>query len=227
MLTGRGLSLLTIAAVCALLAASLAGCGATPEPTTVSQPEATQAPEATKAPEATEAPEPTKAPEPTEEPVAEETSVIILSMEDPPSFNHWLTDTGYENLVAEMTLLGMADIGPNSEIFPELAAELPTVENGGVVVDEDAWTMDVTWTMRDDIFWEDGEPVTADDVIFTWNALADPETGMWVPGMDYTDSIEKIDDYYLCGPLQQRLSRLPGATWWVPWRNLARALLHR
>jgi peptide/nickel transport system substrate-binding protein len=63
------------------------------------------------------------------------------------------------------------------------------------VIDWDAWTMDVTWKMREDVFWEDGEPVTSDDVIFTWNALADPETGMWVPGMDYTDSIEKIDDY--------------------------------
>ena len=123
------------------------------------------------------------------------TSVTILSMSDPPSFNHWLTDTGYENLVAEMVLLAMADIGPRGEIFPELAAELPTVENGGVVIDEDEWTMEVTWKMREDVYWEDGEPVTADDVLFTWNALADPETGMWVPGMDYTDSVEKIDDY--------------------------------
>ena len=123
------------------------------------------------------------------------TSVVILSMEDPPSFNHWLTDTGYENLVAEMTLLGRADIGPRSEIYPELAAELPTEENGGVVIDWDEWTMEVTWKMREDVFWEDGEPVTADDVLFTWNALADPETGMWVPGIDYTDSLEKIDDY--------------------------------
>ncbi|MGD9145164.1 MAG: peptide ABC transporter substrate-binding protein [Anaerolineae bacterium] len=183
MLTGRMLRVLVLTAICALLATSLGGCGAATEPAEVAQPEATTAPE------------PTTEPEPTEEPVAEETSVVILSMEDPPSFNHFLTDTGYENLVAEMVLLGMADIGPNSEIFPELAAELPTVENGGVVIDEDAWTMDVTWTMRDDIFWEDGEPVTADDVIFTWDALTDEETGMWVPGMDYTDSIEKIDDY--------------------------------
>jgi peptide/nickel transport system substrate-binding protein len=32
-------------------------------------------------------------------------------------------------------------------------------------------------------------------VVFTWKALADPETGTWVPGMDYTESIEKVDDY--------------------------------
>jgi peptide/nickel transport system substrate-binding protein len=55
--------------------------------------------------------------------------------------------------------------------------------------------MDVTWNMRDDVFWADGEPVTADDVIFTWEAIADPEGGIWAEGLDYTDSIEKIDDY--------------------------------
>jgi peptide/nickel transport system substrate-binding protein len=174
-----------------VMSIALAACGGedatdTPQP---AAPEPTAAPE-----EPTKAPEPTEPP-PTEVPEPAETTITILTMEDPPSFNHWLTDTGYENLVAEMVLLGMADIGPQGEIFPELAAELPTEENGGVVIDEDAWTMDVTWTMRDDVYWEDGEPVTADDVIFTWDALADPETGMWVPGMDYTDSIEKIDDY--------------------------------
>ncbi|MBN1148195.1 MAG: ABC transporter substrate-binding protein, partial [Anaerolineales bacterium] len=44
-------------------------------------------------------------------------------------------------------------------------------------------------------FWADGEQVTADDVIFTWNAITDPEMGIWVDGVDYTDSIEKIDDF--------------------------------
>ncbi|HEY77385.1 MAG TPA: hypothetical protein G4O00_14605, partial [Thermoflexia bacterium] len=149
--------------------------------------------EATQGPPPSEEEEATQQPPPPEE--EEETSITILAMSDPPSFNHWLTDTGFENLVAEMVLLGLTDIGPHGEIFPELAAELPTVENGGVVINEEDWTMDVVWKLRDDVYWQDGEPVTADDVVFTWNALADPETGIWVPGMDYTESVEKIDDY--------------------------------
>ncbi len=98
-------------------------------------------------------------------------------------------------MLMELVLLGLTDIDPEGEFFLELAAEMPTLENGGVVVDEDAWTMDVTWTMRDDVYWADGEPVTADDVIFTWNAIADPVGGIWAEGRDYTESIEKIDDY--------------------------------
>jgi peptide/nickel transport system substrate-binding protein len=125
----------------------------------------------------------------------EETSIVIVIPEDPPGFNGAVTDTGYEHLVMEMTLLGVADIDPYGDVFPELADELPTLENGGVVFDEEAWTMDVTWKLRDDVYWADGEPVTADDVVFTWDAITDPETGMWVDGVDYTDSVEKIDDY--------------------------------
>jgi peptide/nickel transport system substrate-binding protein len=126
---------------------------------------------------------------------AEETSVTMIIPVDPTGFNGLVTDTGYEQALMELVMLGLTDLDPHGEFLLELAAEMPTVENGGVVVDEDAWTMDVTWTMRDDIYWADGEPVTADDVIFTWNAIADPETGIWAEGLDYTDSIEKIDDY--------------------------------
>lgn len=131
----------------------------------------------------------------TQSPAPQETSVTILIGEAPPSFNASLSDTGYDALVMELVLLGMADLDPQGNVFPELAAELPTVENDGVVVDEENGTMDVTWKMRQDVQWADGKPVTADDVIFTYQALTDPDTGSWTQGIDYVDGIDKIDDY--------------------------------
>jgi len=188
----KSLKALTLVILVTLLVTSLIGCGPSGE-----EEIPTEAPPAEEEP--TEAPpaeeEPTEAP-PVEEPeLEEETSIIILIPEDPTGFNGLVTDTGYEQTLMELALLGLTDIDPQGEFFLELAAEMPTLDNGGVVVDEDAWTMDVTWTMRDDVFWADGEPVTADDVIFTWDAIADPEGGTWAEGIDYTDSIEKIDDY--------------------------------
>jgi peptide/nickel transport system substrate-binding protein len=170
--------------IIALLALLVSGCFGTPAP-----PPPEESPEAP-----ADTPQPTTPPEPTPPPV-EETSVVIIIPEDPPGFNSLVTDTGYEQALMELVLVGLTDIDPEGEFYLELAAEMPTLENGGVVVDEDAWTMDVTWTLRDNIYWADGEPVTADDVIFTWNAIADPETGIWAEGLDYTDSIERIDDY--------------------------------
>jgi len=122
-------------------------------------------------------------------------SITIVIAEDPPSFNPMVADLGYDALVMELVLLGMTDIDPDGNIFPELAAELPTVENGGVAIDEDAGTMSVSWKMRQDLQWQDGAPVTADDVQFTWNAISNPETGTWIPGIDYIDSVEQVDQY--------------------------------
>jgi peptide/nickel transport system substrate-binding protein len=124
-----------------------------------------------------------------------ENSITIVISEDPPSFNPMVADTGYDALVMELALLGMADVDPNGNVFPELAADLPTVENGGVTIDEQAGTMSVTWTMRDDVQWSDGAPVTADDVLFTWTAISDPVNGTWIPGIDYIDSVEKLSQY--------------------------------
>ena len=42
--------------------------------------------------------------------------------------------------------------------------------------------MTVTWKLREDVFWADGEQVTADDVIFTWDAgrCRSMDTRRWI-----------------------------------------------
>jgi len=181
MASNKTLKVMALLVVFALLVASLVSCA--PSATEEAPTEAAPVEEA-----------PTEA-APVEEAPMEETSIVILVPEDPTGFNGLVTDTGYEQALMELTLLGLTEIDPEGNFFLEVAAEMPTIENGDVVVDEDAWTMDVTWKLRDDIMWADGESLTADDVIFTWNAIADPEMGIWAEGLDYTDSLEKIDDY--------------------------------
>ena len=129
------------------------------------------------------------------EPASDSSGIVIVIPEDPPSFNPIVTDTGYDSLVMELVMLGLSDIDANGNVFPELASELPTMDNGGVVLDEDAGTMSVTWKMREDVQWADGTPVTADDVIFTYESIVDPELGGWIPGIDYIESVEKTGDY--------------------------------
>jgi peptide/nickel transport system substrate-binding protein len=125
----------------------------------------------------------------------DDNSIVIVIAEDPPSFNPAISDAGFDSLVMELVMLGLTDLDPEGNVFPELAAELPTLENGGVVVDEEAWTMTATWKLREDVKWSDGTPLTADDVIFTYEAIINPETGGWIPGIDYVDSIEKVDEH--------------------------------
>jgi peptide/nickel transport system substrate-binding protein len=122
-----------------------------------------------------------------------ESTVVIVIPEDPPSFNAIVGDTGYDAMVMHMTMLGLSAIDPSGIVYPQLASELPTVENGGVVVDEENWSMDVTWKLRKDVTWADGTPVTSEDVLFTYKAITNQETGAWIDGIDYVDGVEKID----------------------------------
>ena len=50
-----------------------------------------------------------------------------------------------------------------------LAAEIPTIENGGVSKDFTT----VTWKLRSGVKWSDGTPFTADDVVFTYDYMKD------------------------------------------------------
>lgn len=56
-----------------------------------------------------------------------------------------------------------------------LAAEVPTVENGGVSADGLNWKV----KLRDGVKWHDGKPFTAEDVKFTLELLVDPNFRSW------------------------------------------------
>jgi peptide/nickel transport system substrate-binding protein len=122
----------------------------------------------------------------------EKTSITILIPDNPVAFNGINTDTGYEQALGELVMLSLAETDPQGNIIPELAAEIPTLENGGVTFDEDTWSMTVTWKLRQDVFWADGEQVTAEDVVFTWNVVA---AEAWTSAVDYTDYVELIDEF--------------------------------
>jgi peptide/nickel transport system substrate-binding protein len=58
---------------------------------------------------------------------------------------------------------------------PDLAVDIPTVDNGGVELpDGGADAMIVTWTLKPDLRWSDGEPLTCDDFRYTWEWVMDP-----------------------------------------------------
>ncbi len=116
-----------------------------------------------------------------------EDAIIVSIPIEPPSFNAYLNDTGYEMLAGELVYGALAEIGPDGNYYPELALELPTLENGGL--SEDGLT--VTWRLRPGVLWSDGEPFTSADVRFTWQSLRD--SGIWAPGFDLIEDIETPD----------------------------------
>ncbi len=129
------------------------------------------------------------------QPTADSRPVTIVIPEDPKSFNAAIEDQGYDSMVMKMTLLGLTSIDPDGKVYPQLASELPTIENGGVVTNEATGAMTVTWKLRTDVMWADGAPVTADDVLFTYQAVTHPSTGLAIAGIDYVNGVDKIDEH--------------------------------
>jgi peptide/nickel transport system substrate-binding protein len=76
------------------------------------------------------------------------------------------------------------------EPAPGIATEVPTVENGGISADG----LTYTFTIRDDATWQDGEPVTARDVAFTYRFMLDNKIGAYDNYLPYDPTFETPND---------------------------------
>jgi len=84
---------------------------------------------------------------------------------------------------------------PDKRIFPWIAAEMPVYEKVG-----DKY--EATVKLRDDVYWWDGKPLTADDVVFTGNLMLELRipARYWpdwsITGEEsYVESVQKVDDF--------------------------------
>ena len=79
---------------------------------------------------------------------------------------------------------------PEGNLVPVLAAEIPSKENGGIAPDGRS----VVWKVKPGVTWHDGKPLTADDLVFTWDYARDPATAAVTSGSYKDCKVEKIDD---------------------------------
>ncbi len=100
-------------------------------------------------------------------------TATFLLYEEPDTLNPLIGNTTIAQQVVTAILEGLTYNDPDGNFQPMLAAELPTLDNGGV--SEDLKT--VTWHLKPGLLWSDGEPVTSEDVKFTWEAAKDTANG--------------------------------------------------
>ena len=83
----------------------------------------------------------------------------------------------------------LAQWDADANLEPVLAAEIPSRENGGLAGDGRS----VVWRLKRGVTWHDGQPFTADDVVFNWQYAIDAATATFTAG-NYQDlKLEKID----------------------------------
>jgi len=76
-------------------------------------------------------------------------------------------------------------------LHPILAAEIPTVDNGGLAADGHS----VTWKLKRGVKWHDGQDFSADDVVFNWEYAKNPAVAAVSSGSYAGVQVRKIDDY--------------------------------
>ncbi len=153
-------------AIVVLIALVLAGCGtpaATPAPAATAAPAAQPA-----APEATAAPAPAEA---TAAPAAPATSagpagVFRSPMRTGCAIGTLWTTCGRR--IDEAFLQGLAQVKWTADGVEPLLAESWEMEGEGTAF---------VFHLREGVTWHDGEPFTADDVVYTFNIFANPAVG--------------------------------------------------
>jgi peptide/nickel transport system substrate-binding protein len=76
-----------------------------------------------------------------------------------------------------------------ANLVPVLAAEIPSRANGGLSADGKT----VIWKLKKGVTWHDGQPFTADDVVFNFQYATDPATAAVTVGLYEGQKIEKVD----------------------------------
>jgi peptide/nickel transport system substrate-binding protein len=107
------------------------------------------------------------------------------------SFEMWALT--YDYLIG----YSMKDMSPE----PALATEWETSDDG----------LTWTFTMRDDVMWSDGEPLTAADVAYTYGRVLDggPEAATWSSYLIGVESVEAPDDTTVVITLKKPNAVLP------------------
>jgi peptide/nickel transport system substrate-binding protein len=117
--------------------------------------------------------------------------LILLYWQAPQTLNPHLAPGIKDQAASRIAYEPLASYDAEGRMVPFLAAEIPSLDNGGVAADGRS----VTWKLRPNLFWADGKPFTAADVVFTYKFATNPEVGAsTVSTFRDVASVEAIDE---------------------------------
>lgn len=113
--------------------------------------------------------------------------VVILSAQEPKTLLPHLDLLTLSREVQRLVFDGLLTLDDRGQYVPRLAAEVPTVDNGGISADGRVYT----FRLRRDVRWQDGAPFTAADVEFTWRFITDPKVP--VPSRVVWQDVQRVE----------------------------------
>lgn len=114
------------------------------------------------------------------------------SLYEPNTLNPLLSDVLAVSEVGTLIFSGLTIMDDKGEWIPDLAVEVPTIQNGGVSKDGRV----ITYKLRQGVSWHDGVPFTSEDVKFTWQMIMNRKVNVIQrDGYDKIMDIEIPDKY--------------------------------
>jgi peptide/nickel transport system substrate-binding protein len=126
----------------------------------------------------------TTGPVATEAPTQPKKVVTFIFTQEPDTLNLHYTNMWFSAILQQLWNRWAWEYDENNNPFPVLVTEMPSVENGGLSADGTILTL----SLRDDIVWSDGEPITADDFVFTWE-MANAPTNTVASAYPYSEAV--------------------------------------
>ncbi len=93
-------------------------------------------------------------------------NLILSSIGEPSNLIPMIASDSASHEIANFLYISVLEYDENLEIVPYAAEKFEVLNNG----------KHLKFTLREDILWQDGTPLTADDVTFTYNLLINPST---------------------------------------------------
>jgi peptide/nickel transport system substrate-binding protein len=116
----------------------------------------------------------------------------IVNISEPDTLNPVVGNFQIDSDLAMLWGGFLFDWNDKNEFVPDLATELPTLENRGIAPDGKT----ITYHLRPGVTWHDGVPFTADDVVFTWHAIMNKKNNVSsTVGYDLITAIDEPDPH--------------------------------
>jgi len=109
---------------------------------------------------------------------------------DPDNLNPFI---GVESAASEIMLITydrLFSIGFDGKPIAQLATALPTKQNGGISADGKTWTVKI----RPGAKWQDGQPLTARDVAFSYNVIIKNGLTSYLQAVKDIKTVQALDD---------------------------------
>lgn len=101
-------------------------------------------------------------------------TLVIGVLADIQSWNPYLAETQFSEDLLALVYPSLVVEQPDYHEHPPTFA--PSLAESWSFSDD---ALNLTMHLRDDVVWSDGQPVTAEDVVFTWRAQIAPEVGWY------------------------------------------------